>query len=150
MPPSDASNSVASAVERAVVAAHPDLTVWDVVVIPRQGVVRVLIDREGGVDHAACAAVTSTLAPFRDRYSVEVSSPGIERPLSRPEHFARMVGSTVQVRLREAVAGRTSLSGRLVEADPERIAVEVDGERVEVPLAAVGKSHVVWNPVKTP
>ena len=148
MPPSDASNSVASAVERAVVAAHPDLVVWDIVVIPRQGVLRVLIDREGGVDHAACAAVTSTLAPFRERYAVEVSSPGLERPLVRPAHFARMVGSTVKVRLKEAVNGRTNLTGRLLAAGPEAISVEVEGEALDIPLSAVGKSHVVWNPVK--
>jgi ribosome maturation factor RimP len=148
MPPSDASNDVASAVEAAVAAGHPDVHVWDVVVIPRQGVLRVLIDRAGGVDIATCEAVARTLAPFRERFGLEVSSPGLERPLVRPEHFARMVGSDVQVRLREAVGGRTNLSGRLAEADSERIVVEVDGERIEAPIAAVGKSNVVWNPVK--
>jgi ribosome maturation factor RimP len=149
MPPDAASRSIASEVEAAVAAGHPDLEVWDVIVIPRQGVLRVLIDRPGGVDLAVCGEVARTLQPFRDRYALEVSSPGLERPLTRPSHFERVVGSTVKVRLGERVAGHTSLTGRLLEADSQGIVVDVDGEAVQVPHAAVGKSHVVWNPVKT-
>jgi ribosome maturation factor RimP len=148
MPPDDASRVVASEVEAAVVAGHPDLEVWDVVVVPRQGILRVLIDRDGGVDLAACEAVTRTLAPFRERYALEVSSPGLERTLTRPAHFDRVVGETVRMKLTSPVAGRTNVIGRLEEAGPERLVVDVDGERLEVPREVVGKSNVVWNPVK--
>jgi ribosome maturation factor RimP len=118
MPPDDASRVVASEVEAAIVAGHPDLEVWDVVVVPRQGTLRVLIDREGGVDLAACEAVTRTLAEFRERWALEVSSPGLERTLTRPEHFDRMVGNTVRLKLTAPVAGRTNVIGRLAEAGP--------------------------------
>jgi ribosome maturation factor RimP len=148
MPPDDASRSVASEVEAAVRAGHPDLDVWDVVVIPRQGVLRVLIDRDGGVDLAACEAVTRTLTPFRERYALEVSSPGVERSLTRPDHFDRVVGSTVKLRLTAPVAGRKTVLGRLEEADAGHLVVAVDGEQVQIPREAVGKSNVVWNPVK--
>jgi ribosome maturation factor RimP len=148
MPQGDAGRLIASEVEAAVVAAHPEIEVWDVALVPREGKLRVMIDREGGVDLAACEAVTRTLAPFRERYALEVSSPGLERPLVRPAHFARMVGSTVKVRLKEAVNGRTNVTGRLLAADPEAISVEVEGAPLDIPLSAVGKSNVVWNPVK--
>ena len=148
MPQGDAGRPIASEVEAAVVAAHPDLEIWDVVVVPREGRLRVLIDREGGVDLAACEAVSRTLTPFREDYALEVSSPGLDRPLVRPAHFARMVGSTVKVRLKEAVNGRTNVTGRLLAAGPEEISVEVEGEALDIPLSAVGKSNVVWNPVK--
>jgi ribosome maturation factor RimP len=148
MPPDDASRVVASEVEAAIVAGHPDLEVWDVVVVPRQGTLRVLIDREGGVDLAACEAVTRTLAEFRERWALEVSSPGLERTLTRPAHFDRVVGSTVRMKLTAPVAGRTNVIGRLAEAGPEQLVVDVDGEAIEIPRGVVGKSNVVWNPVK--
>lgn len=148
MPQGDAGRAIASEVEAAVAAAHPELEIWDVAVLAREGKLRVLIDREGGVDLAACAAVSRTLLPFREDYALEVSSPGLERPLVRPAHFARMVGSTVKVRLKEAVNGRTNVTGRLLAAGPAEISVEVEGEALDIPLSAVGKSNVVWNPVK--
>jgi ribosome maturation factor RimP len=148
MPPDDASSVVASEVEAAVRDGHPELEVWDVVVVPRQGILRVLIDREGGVDLAACEAVTRTLVEFRERWALEVSSPGLERALTRPAHFDRVVGDTVRMKLTSPVAGRTNVIGRLAEAGPEHLVVDVDGERLEVPREVVGKSHVVWNPVK--
>ena len=148
MPQGDAGRAIASEVEAVVAAAHPELEIWDVAVVPREGKLRVLIDREGGVDLAACEAVSRTLLAFREDYALEVSSPGLERPLVRPAHFERMVGSTVKVRLKEAVNGRTNVTGRLLAAGPEAISVEVEGEALDIPLSAVGKSHVVWNPVK--
>src|SRR3954465_161815 len=66
---------------------------------PAGGVVRVYIDREqGGVDLALCERVSRELASVREKYSLEVSSPGLERPLTRPAHFERAVGKTVAVR----------------------------------------------------
>jgi ribosome maturation factor RimP len=135
-------------IEQLVAAHRPDVEVYAVQVIAPQSLVRVLIDRPGGVDLECCETVTRILAPLRDRYALEVSSPGLERPLLSPTHYQRAVGDVIQVRLRELVDGRRSVRGRLVHADDATLVVVSDeGERYELPHHAVQKSNVVWNPV---
>jgi ribosome maturation factor RimP len=133
-------------IESAVAAQRPDVEVWDVTLIPAQGLVRVLIDRPGGVDLELCEAVTRILSDVRDRYTLEVSSPGLERPLVKTSHFERSIGETVRVRLTELVDGRRTLTGRLVMADDERLVIAVEGgSEVVVPRASVGRANVVWS-----
>jgi ribosome maturation factor RimP len=148
VPAPDARAEIAHAVESAVAAALPEVEVVDVQVIGAQQLVRVVVDRKGGVDHALCEQVTRLLAGVRERYALEVSSPGLDRPLTKPEHFARAVGESVRLRLTAPYEGRRNVTGRLVAAgDVLRLALADDGGELEVPRSLVGKANVVWSPV---
>jgi ribosome maturation factor RimP len=135
--------SVAHEVERDVVTQLPDVEVVDVQV--SAGVLRVLIDHPQGVDHEVCGRVSNVLRDYTDKYQLEVSSPGIPRPLVRPKHFQRSVGSRIAVETREAIDGRRRFTGALRDADDERIVLELPDreEPLPIPLALVRKSHLV-------
>ncbi|HEU0193095.1 MAG TPA: ribosome maturation factor RimP [Gaiellales bacterium] len=114
---------------------------------PSAGRVRVFIDRDpGGVDLALCEQVTHELAGLRDRYALEVSSPGLDRPLTRPRHFARVVGETVSVRTHQAVDGRKTFTGRLLQAGDEHIDIDQDGQTVRLSYPEIRRSNLVFDP----
>ena len=92
----------------------------------------VYVDRPEGVDHALCERVTDLLRDYLREYSIDVSSPGIERPLRKPEHFAGVVGRRVKVR----TLGRRQLKGELVAADASRVKVD----DTEVPYDEIGRA----------
>ena len=102
-----------------------------------------VIDRKGGVDIALCERVTSLLRVLLESYSLEVSSPGPERPLTKPEHFRRFLGRRVRVRTREEVAGHKSFTGRLTDADDESVSVDSGDGPVAIPLTAVRRSNLL-------
>ena len=104
-----------------------------------------VIDRPGGVDIALCEQVTSMLRDLLESYSLEVSSPGPERPLTKPEHFRRFLGRRVRVRTREEVAGHKSFTGRLTGADEDSVSVDSGEGPVSIPLAAVRRSNLLPN-----
>ena len=94
----------------------------------RARVLQVLVDKEGGVDLDAITAATERISPVLDRldvvsgpFALEVSSPGLERPLRRPEHFRGAVGETVSVKVREGRADVRRVRGELTAADDEAI-----------------------------
>jgi ribosome maturation factor RimP len=107
---------------------------------------RLVIDRPEGVDIALCERVTGVLRELLESYSLEVSSPGPERPLTKPEHFRRYLGRRVRVRTREEVAGHKSFTGRLTGADEETVSVDSGDGPVSIPLAAVRRSNLLPNP----
>jgi ribosome maturation factor RimP len=104
---------------------------------------RLVIDSPGGVDIAMCERVTRTLGDLLEEWSLEVSSPGPERPLTKPEHFRRFVGRRVRVRTREEVAGHKSFTGRLTGADEESVSVDSGDGPVSIPLASVRRSNLL-------
>ena len=104
---------------------------------------RLVIDRPGGVDIALCERITGLLRDLLEAYSLEVSSPGPERPLTKPEHFRRYLGRRVRVRTREEVAGHKSFTGRLTGADDESVSVDSGDGPVAIPLAAVRRSNLL-------
>ena len=104
-----------------------------------------VIDRPGGVDIALCERVTGLLRDLLESYSLEVSSPGPERPLTKPEHFRRYLGRRVRVRTREEVAGHKSFTGRLTGADEESVSVDSGEGPISIPLAAVRRSNLLPN-----
>jgi ribosome maturation factor RimP len=106
---------------------------------------RLVIDREGGVDIALCERVTAALRDMLETWSLEVSSPGPERPLTKPEHFRRFVGSTVRVRTVEEIEGRRTFTGRLAGADENQVSVEATDGAVTIPLTAVRRSNLLPN-----
>ncbi len=104
----------------------------------------VYIDHPGGVDHALCGRVTSLLRGYLDRYTVDVSSPGVERPLRTPAHFRNAVGRTVTVRTGHELAGRKRFRGTVAAADPSELSLAVaDGERVQIPYEAIVRGNLV-------
>ena len=99
-------------------------------------------DADGPVMTFGAPTVGEVLA---ERYQLEVSSPGIPRPLIRPKHFQRSVGSQIAVETREAIDGRKRFTGSLRDADDERIVLELPDreEPLPIPLSLVRKSHLV-------
>ena len=104
---------------------------------------RLYIDRPGGVDLALCETVTGELRDLLERYSLEVSSPGIDRPLTKPEHFRRFLGRRVRVRTTEAIEGRRNFTGTLTEADDESVLVAAEGAPVRIPIAGIKRSNLI-------
>jgi ribosome maturation factor RimP len=114
-----------------------------------RAVVRLFIDREGGVALEDCERVSREVAALLDvedpipcAYTLEVSSPGFDRLLRTQAHFGRFVGSRVFVELKEPRAGRRRYTGKLLTVDDTGIALEVDRERVTVAFAEIGKARL--------
>jgi ribosome maturation factor RimP len=104
---------------------------------------RLVIDSPRGVDIALCERVTALFRELLETWSLEVSSPGPERPLTKPEHFRRFVGHRVRVRTREEIGGRRSFTGRLAEAGETEVSVEAPDGTVTIPHAAMRRSNLL-------
>ena len=107
------------------------------------GLVRLFIDHPQGVSLDLCERVTNHLAVLRNDYALEVSSPGIERPLSKPEHFRRYVGRRARVRTRGHHDGRRTFTGELLGATDDSVTVAADTGVVSIPYADITRSNLV-------
>jgi ribosome maturation factor RimP len=105
--------------------------------------VRLFIDHPQGVTLALCERVTKLLPDLRERYGLEVSSPGPERPLSRPDHFRRYVGRRARVRTRDRKDGHTSFTGELIGATDDAVTVAADHGVVSIAYADIKRSNLV-------
>jgi ribosome maturation factor RimP len=104
----------------------------------------VFIDHPTGVDHALCERVTNLLRGYLDRYTVDVSSPGIERPLRKPAHFRSVVGRKVAIRTEHDINGRRRFRGTVTAADSNVLALAVaNSERVTIPYADIVRGNLV-------
>jgi ribosome maturation factor RimP len=110
---------------------------------PAAETLRLYIDHPQGVDLGLCERVTGELRELLESYALEVSSPGIDRPLTKPEHFRRFLGRQVKVRTEEAIAGRRNFTGTLTDADDETVALEADGSDIRIPLADIRRSNLI-------
>jgi ribosome maturation factor RimP len=99
----------------------------------------VFVDHPGGVDHALCVRVTDVLREYLREYAIDVSSPGIERPLRKPEHFRNAVGRTVTLRTPE----RKRLKGAIVSAGERSVVVQAADDTVEIPYDQVVRGNLV-------
>jgi ribosome maturation factor RimP len=124
---------------------------WELEYLPRRGnaLLRLYLDSARGVTVDDCAHVSRAVSevldardPLPGRYELEVSSPGLERPLRTAEQFARFAGERVHVELVAPIEGRRRLQGPLSAVTTTTIEVDVDGRRYAVPLAAVRKAHL--------
>ena len=104
---------------------------------------RVVIDAAEGVDIALCERVTKHLRDLLVDYSLEVSSPGPERPLTKPEHFRRFLGRRARVRTSEPRDGQRSFTGELVGASEEEVTVAAAGGVVAIPYSEINRSHLL-------
>jgi ribosome maturation factor RimP len=129
-------------IEERLAHAEPDVDVLLVEQIPG-GKVRVFVDHPDGVDLALCERVTSHLRELLVDHSLEVSSPGPERPLTKPQHFRRFVGRRARVRTREDHGGRKTFTGELVGASDSEITVAADTGVVSIPYSDINRSNLV-------
>jgi ribosome maturation factor RimP len=118
--------------------------------LPRGGLIRVFIDSPRGINVDDCAAVSNHLtrlfAVEEVEYSrLEVSSPGLDRPLRQPKDFRRFEGERAQVRMRVPIEGRKNFVGILRGASDAELRLEVDGALVSLELAQVEKARLVPN-----
>jgi ribosome maturation factor RimP len=116
----------------------------------RGGLVRVYIDQEDGVTVDDCALVSEQLSgfldvenPIRGSYTLEVSSPGFDRPLFTMEHYRRFRGRHVRIRLLRLFEGRRQLSGQLVDSDEDTILIEDDGIEYRIPVNYIDSGRLV-------
>jgi ribosome maturation factor RimP len=105
--------------------------------------VRLFIDHPDGVTLELCERVTLALAPLRERYALEVSSPGTDRPLTKPAHFHRFLGRRARVRTREPRDGHASFTGELVGATDAEVTIAVADGVVSIPYSAIARSNLV-------
>jgi ribosome maturation factor RimP len=104
---------------------------------------RLYIDHPGGVDLALCERVTHQLRDLLLDHSLEVSSPGFERPLTKPEHFRRFRGRRVRVRTRDALEGRRNFTGTIADADASAVSVDLGDRAVTIPHERIRRSNLV-------
>ena len=109
------------------------------------GTLTLFIDRPGGVDLELCGAVSAALDDVRARYSLEVSSPGLDRRLRKPAHFAAALGREVAVKLASPRDGRSNFRGVLVAADEDSVTLDLGDGSATLPLPDIAKAHVVYN-----
>jgi ribosome maturation factor RimP len=99
----------------------------------------VYVDHDEGVDHALCEQVTHVLREYLRTYSVDVSSPGLERPLRKPDHFRRIVGRRVKVKTAE----RSKLRGEVTRADENAVTVAADSGEVNIPYEQIVRGNLI-------
>jgi ribosome maturation factor RimP len=131
-------------IEKRLADAEPDV---EVLLFERvsASTMRLFIDRPGGVDLALCERVTNHLSDLLLETGLEVSSPGPERPLTKPDHFKRYIGRRARVRTgsREEHGGRTSFTGELVGATDEEVTVAADAGVVSIPYTDINRSNLL-------
>ena len=104
---------------------------------------RLFIDHPEGVTLALCERVSGHLNDYRERYSLEVSSPGQDRPLTKPTHYTRFLGRRARVRLREAAAGHKQLTGELVGASESEVTIAAQDGILTIPYEQIVRSNLV-------
>ena len=116
----------------------------------KNGVVRIFIDQPNGVSLDDCEQVSLAVSalldvedPLPGHYNLEVSSPGLDRKLTKPVHFERFTGETIKVQMRFPIEGRRRFRGTLVSADEDNIVVDVDGESHTLPMATIDVARLV-------
>jgi ribosome maturation factor RimP len=103
----------------------------------------VYIDHPDGVDHALCEQVTDVLRGYLDHYTLDVSSPGLERPLRTSSHFEGVLGRRAAIRTSTEIAGRRRFRGEVVAADEREVTLATAGERVEIPYEAIARGNLI-------
>jgi len=145
-------SAVQSEIEQRVATGEPDVEVLLAETLPN-GTLRVFIDHPDGVTLTLCERVTALLSDLRERYTLEVSSPGAERPLTKPSHFRRFVGRRARVRTVRArpaaAAGASSqrpvrsFTGELVGVTDSEITLAADGGVIAIPYSEIRRSNLV-------
>lgn len=117
---------------------------------PKYGVLRLYIDRDSGILVEDCSAVSQQISavldvedPISGQYSLEVSSPGMDRPLRRLQDFQRFIGEEIKVKTGMAFEGQRNFKGRLTGVEDDEIIIECDNKEVRLPVATIDKARLV-------
>lgn len=117
----------------------------------RRGLLRVFIDHPEGVTHGDCSAVSHQLSgvldvedPIRQPYTLEISSPGVERPLLKLEHYRRYTGSKARVNCYAPISGRRKFVGRINSVHERVVTLETNDGRVEIPVDGIKRASLVF------
>lgn len=129
-------------VEKTLASALPEVEVL-LAEIVAGGTLRLFVDHPDGVTLTICEEVSKSLEDVRERYALEVSSPGRDRPLVKPDHFRRFLGRRARVRTREARDGHKSFTGELVGADDREITIAAETGVVAIPYTEIHRSNLV-------
>ncbi len=134
-------------VEAELAAGFPEVELIDLEVRGgAHGVLTLFVDRAGGVDLELCSAISRALEHLCERYSLEVSSPGLNRRLRKPAHFAAALGHDIAVTMTEPLEGRRNYRGSLAAAGETTITLHLDDGGVqELPIAGIARAHVIYN-----
>ena len=137
-------SAIQADIEARLAETEPDVEVLLVEVIGG-GTLRLFIDHPEGVSLDLCERVSHALAPVRAEYALEVSSPGLERPLTKPDHFRRYLGRRARVRTREPLHGldRRAVTGELVGASEDEVTVAASEGVVAIPYADIQRSNLL-------
>ena len=103
----------------------------------------VYVDHADGVDHALCARVTEILSGYRGSYTIDVSSPGLDRPLRRPEHFRAAVGHDVQIRTAAEIAGKKRFRGPVLAASEQSLRIAVGETELDIPYETIVRGNLI-------
>jgi ribosome maturation factor RimP len=133
---------VQTEIEQRLAQSEPDVEVLLVEIVNRS-ILRLFIDHPEGVTLALCERVSGHLSDYRERYDLEVSSPGSQRPLTKPQHYSRFLGRQARVRLREARDGHKSVTGELVGASEREVTIAASGGVVTIPYDEIARSNLV-------
>ncbi len=136
------SRTIQEDIEQRLSGVEPEVEVLLAEVVGGR-LVRLFIDHPEGVSLALCERVTGHLPDIREKYALEVSSPGVERPLTKPEHFRRFVGRRARVRTRSDHDGRRSFSGELLEATDTAVTVAADTGVVSIAYEDIHRSNLL-------
>jgi ribosome maturation factor RimP len=124
-----------------------ELLLAEVISTPAHPTLRLFIDHPDGVTLELCERVTARLGDYRDSYSLEVSSPGQDRPLTKPQHYTRFLGRRARVRLRgdaaDAEHGHSALTGELVGASDENVTIAAGDGVVTIPYERIARSNLI-------
>lgn len=129
-------------IEARLAAAVPEVEVL-LVEVAGGDTLRLFIDHPNGVTLALCEQVSGLLADYRDRYALEVSSPGQNRPLTKPQHYSRFLGRRARVRLRDGHRGHQSVTGELVGASEQEVTIAAAEGIVTIPYEQIARSNLV-------
>ncbi len=133
---------IQSQIEDRLAAALPDVELLACERVAAERL-RLTIDHPEGVDLGLCERVTKSLRELLVDYALEVSSPGPERPLVKPEHFRRFIGRRARVRTRAPRDGHKSFTGELVGASDDQVTVAADGGVVSIPYTEISRSNLM-------
>ena len=135
-------SAIQTDIEQRLAGVEPDVEVLLAEVVGGE-TLRLFIDHPDGVSLDLCERVTHHLAEVRERYALEVSSPGLRRPLTKPAHFRRFLGRRARVRAREARDGHKSFTGELVGASEQEVTVAADTGVVSIPYSEINRSNLL-------
>jgi ribosome maturation factor RimP len=135
-------NALQTEIEARLATSEPEVEVLLAEVVSGR-TLRLFIDHPEGVTLALCERVSGHLNDYVERYSLEVSSPGQDRPLTKPQHYSRFLGRRARVRLREARDGHKSLTGELVGASERDVTIAAGDGILTIPYEEIARSNLV-------